>query len=81
MYRSPDVIWVIKSRRLRWAGHVARMGDSRDAFRDLVGRPEGKKPSGRHRRRWEDNIKVDRQGVGCGCMDWIDLCDTRPPPH
>jgi len=57
------------------------MGESRDAYRDLVGRPDEKKPSGRSRRRWEDNIKVDLQGVGCGYMDWIDLRDFRPPPR
>ncbi|KAJ4431642.1 hypothetical protein ANN_20241 [Periplaneta americana] len=59
LYSSPDIIRKIKSRRLRWAGHVARMGESRNAYRVLVGRPEGKRPLGRPRRRWEDNIKMD----------------------
>ncbi|KAJ4447437.1 hypothetical protein ANN_09444 [Periplaneta americana] len=59
LYSSPDIIRNIKSRHLRWAGHVARMGESRNAYRVLVGRPEGKRPLGRPRRRWEDNIKMD----------------------
>jgi len=57
---------VIKSRRMRWAGHVARMGKGRGVYRVLVGKPEGKRPLGRPRRRWEDNIKMDHQEVGCG---------------
>ncbi|KAJ4428062.1 hypothetical protein ANN_24076 [Periplaneta americana] len=64
LYCSPDIIRNIKSRRLRWAGHVARMGESRIAYRVLVGRPEGKRPLGRPRRRWEDNIKMDLREVG-----------------
>jgi hypothetical protein len=64
---------VIKSRRLTWAGHVARMGEGRVVFRVLVGKPEGKRPLGRPRRRWEDNIRMDLQVVGCGCDDWIGL--------
>ncbi|KAJ4442239.1 hypothetical protein ANN_12105 [Periplaneta americana] len=64
LYSSPDIIRNIKSRRLRWAGHVARMGESRNAYRVLVGRPEGKRPLGRPRRRWEDNIKMDLREVG-----------------
>jgi hypothetical protein len=59
LYSSPIIIRVIKSRRLRWAGHVARMGARRDAYRALVGKPEGRRPLGRPRRRWEDNIKMD----------------------
>jgi hypothetical protein len=62
LYSSPNIIWVIKSRRMRWAGHVAREG--RGAYRILVGRPEGRRPLGRPRRRWEDNIKMDLQEVG-----------------
>ncbi|KAJ4431790.1 hypothetical protein ANN_20395 [Periplaneta americana] len=62
LYSSPDVIRNIKSRRLRWTGHVARMGESRNAYRVLVGRPEGKRPLGKPRRRWEDNIKMDLRG-------------------
>ena len=64
---------VIKSRRMRWAGHVARMGEERVAYRVLVGKPEGKIPLGRPRRRWVDNIMMDFQEVGCGCVDWIGL--------
>ena len=57
---------------MRWAGHVARMGERRGVYRCLVGTPEGKRPLGRPRRRWEDNIKMDLQEMGCGGMDWID---------
>ena len=63
---------MIKSRRIRWAGHVARMGERRGVYRDLVGKPEGRRPLGIPRRRWEDNIKMDLQEVGCGVMDWIE---------
>jgi hypothetical protein len=73
LYSSPNTIRVIKSRRMRWAGHVARMGEGRGAHRVLVGRPEGRRPLGRPRRRWEDNIKMDLQEVGWGGMDWIDM--------
>jgi hypothetical protein len=59
LYSSPDIIRMIKSRRMRWAGHVARMGETRNAYRILVGNPEGKGPIGRPRRRWVDNIKMD----------------------
>jgi len=68
---------VIKSRRMRWSGHAARMGERRGVYRVLMGRPEGKRPLGRPRRRWEDNIKVDLQEVGCGSMDWIELARDR----
>jgi hypothetical protein len=61
LYSSPNIIWAIKLRRMRWAGHVARMGEKRGAYRILVGRPEGRRPFGRPRRRWEDNIKMDVQ--------------------
>ena len=64
---------MIKSRRMRWVGHVARMGERRGVFRVLVGKPEGMRPLGRPRRRWEDNIKMDLQKVGCEGMDWIYL--------
>ena len=67
---------VIKSRRMRWAGHVARMGE-RGVYRVLVGKPEGKRPLGRPRRRWVDNIRMDLQEVGCGYMDWIGLAQDR----
>jgi hypothetical protein len=66
LYSSPNIIRVIKSRRMRWAGHVVRMGEGRGAYRILVGRPEGRGPLGRPRRRWEDNIKMDLQEVGWG---------------
>jgi hypothetical protein len=77
LYSSPNVIRVIKSRRLRWAGHVARMVEERGAYRILVGRPEGRRPLGRPRRRWEDNIKMDIREVGWGDMNWIDLAQDR----
>jgi hypothetical protein len=63
---SLNIIRVIKSRRMRWAGHVARMGEKRDAYRILVGRPEGRRPLGRPRRRWEDEIKMNLEEVGWG---------------
>ena len=62
---------MIKSGRMIWAGHVARMGERRGVYRVLVGKPEGKRPLGRPRRRWEENIKLDLQEVGRGRMDWI----------
>jgi hypothetical protein len=68
---------IIKSRRMRWAGHVARMREKRNAYRILVGKPEGKRPLGRHRRRWEDNSRTDLREVGWGGMDWIDLAQDR----
>ena len=68
---------VIKSRRMRWAGHVARMGEERGVYRVLVGKLEGKRPLGRPRRRWVDNIRMDLQEVGCRCMDWIGLAQDR----
>jgi len=77
MYPSPSIVRVIKSRRMKWAGHVARMGKSRGLFRVSVGKPEGKKTLGRPRRRWEDNIKIDLQEVGCESMDWIVLAQDR----
>ena len=65
-YSSPNIVWVIKSRRIRWAEHVARMGERRGLYRVLVGKPEGKRPFGRPKRKWGDNIKMDLQEVGCG---------------
>jgi len=65
------------SYRMRWAGHVARMGEERGAYRVLVGKPEGKRPMGRPRRRWVDNIRMDLQEVGCGYMDWTGLAQDR----
>jgi hypothetical protein len=73
LYSSPNTLRVIKSRRMRWAVHVARMGEGRGVYWVLVGKPEGKRPLGRQRRRWEDNIKMDLQEVGCGGMDWTEL--------
>ena len=77
LYCSPNIVRVIKSRRMRWAGHVARMGEERGVYRVLVGKPEGKGPLGRPRRRWVDNIRMDLQEVGCGYMDWIGLAQDR----
>ncbi|KAJ4439148.1 hypothetical protein ANN_15105 [Periplaneta americana] len=77
LYSSPDIIRNIKSRRLRWAEHVARMGESRNAYRVLVGRPEGKRPLGKPRRRWEHNIKMDLKEVGYDGRDWINLAQDR----
>jgi hypothetical protein len=69
----PNIVRVVKSRWMRWAGHVARMGEDRGVHRVLVGKPEGKGPLGRQRRRWEDNIKMDLQEVG----DWLELAQDR----
>ena len=71
------VVRVIKSRIMRWAGHVARMGEERGVYRLLVGKPEGTRPLGRPRRRWVDNIRMDLQEVGYGYMDWIGLAQDR----
>jgi len=68
---------VIKSRRMRWAGYVARMGEERGVYMVLVGKPEGRSPLERPRRRWVDNIRMDLQEVGCGYMDWIGLVQDR----
>jgi hypothetical protein len=76
LYSSPNIIRVIKSIRMRWAEHIARMGEKRGAYRILVGRPEGRRPLGRPRRRSEDNIKMDLREVGWG-MDWIKLAQDR----
>ena len=73
LHFSPNIVRMIKSRRMRWAGNVARMGERRGVYRVLVGKPDGKRPLGRPRRRWEFNIKMAPQEVGCGGMDWIDL--------
>jgi hypothetical protein len=77
LYSSPNILRVIKPRRMRWAGHVARMGERRVAYRVLVGTPEGRRPQGRPRHRWEENIKTDLREVGCGCVDWIGLAQDR----
>jgi len=77
LYFSPNIVRVIKSRKMRWAGHVARMGEGRGVYRVLVRKHGGKRPLGKPRRRWEDNIKLDLQEVGCGGMDWIELAHDR----
>ena len=77
LYSLPNIVRVVKSRRMRWEGHVARMGEGRGVHRVLVGRPEGKRPLGRPRRRWEDNIKMDLQEVGRGCKAWMELAQDR----
>ena len=77
MYTSPNIVWVIKSRRMRWVGHVARMGEERGVYRVLVVKPDGRSPLGRPRRRWVDNIRMDLHEVGCGCIDWIGLAQDR----
>ena len=77
LHYSPNIVRVIKSRRMRWAGHVARMEEERGAYRVLVGKPEGKRPLGRPRRRWVDYIRMDLQEVGCGHVDWIGLAQDR----
>jgi hypothetical protein len=74
---DPIIVLVIKSRIMKWAGHVACMGGRRCVYRVLVGKPEGKRPLGRPRRRWEDNIKMNLQAVGCGVMAWIELAQDR----
>ena len=77
LYSSPNIVHVIKLRIMRWAEHVAHMGERRGVCRLLVGKPEGKRPLGRPRRRWEDNIKMDLQEVECGGMGWIELAQDR----
>jgi hypothetical protein len=71
LYSSPNAVRVIKSRRMRWAGHVERMREGRGVYRVLVGRPKGKKPLGRPTRRWEDNIKMDLREIGIDEENWI----------
>jgi hypothetical protein len=73
LYSSPNIIRMMKWKRMRWAGHVARMGEKRNAHRLLVGTPEGKRPLGRRRRRWVDNIRMDLGEIGWGSVDWICL--------
>ena len=77
LYTSPNIVRMIKSRRMRWAEHVARVGKERGLYRVLVGKPEGGIPQGRPRRRWVDNIRMDLQEVECGYMDWIGLAQDR----
>ena len=77
LYCSHNIVRVIKSRRMRRAGHVARMGERRGVYRVVVEKPKGKRPLGRTVLRWEDNIKMDLQEVGCGGMDGIELAQDR----
>jgi len=77
LYSSPNIVRVIKSRRIRWVGHVVHMGEERGLYRNLVGNPEGRRPLRIPRRRWVDNIRMDLQEVGCGYMDWIWLNQDR----
>jgi hypothetical protein len=77
LYSSPSIVRVIKARRMRWAGHVARMEDVRGAYNILVGRPEGRRPLGRPRHRWEDNINMNLREIGFGNVDWSHLDHDR----
>jgi hypothetical protein len=77
LYSSPNIVRVIKSRGMRWAGHVARMVEGRVVYRVLVGRPEGKRPLGRPRSRWEDNIKMDLREIRIDGANWIRLAQDR----
>ena len=77
LYSSPNIVRVIITTSIRWAGHVARIGERRGVNRVLVGKPERKRPLRSPRHRWEDNIKTDLQEVGCGGMDWIELIHDR----
>ena len=77
VYSSSNIVWAIEWRRMRWVGHATHTEERRGIYRVLVGKPEGKRPLGRPRHRWEDNIKMDLQEVGCGGMDWIELAQVR----
>jgi len=77
LYSLPNIVRVVNSRQMRWARHVARMGEDRGVHRVLVGKSEGKRPLGRPRRRWEDNNKMDLQEVGRGRRDWMELAQDR----
>jgi len=77
LYSSTNIERMIKSRRIRWAGHVARMGEERGVYRVLLGKPESKRPVGRPTRRWVGNIRMELQEVGCGYIDWIGLAQDR----
>ena len=77
LYTSPNIVRVIKSRRMRWAGHVAHIRERRGIYRVSVGKLEGNRPLGRPRHKWEDDIKMDLQEVGCGGMDWIELAQDK----
>jgi hypothetical protein len=73
LYSSPNIIRLLKSKRMRWTGHVARMGEERKVYKVLVGKPEGKRPLGRPRRRWENGIRMDLREIGWGSVEWIQL--------
>jgi hypothetical protein len=73
LYNSPSIIRIIKSRRMRWTGHVARIGEKNNVYRLLVGMPEGKRPLGRPRHRWIDNIKMDLLEIGLNVVNWTGL--------
>jgi hypothetical protein len=77
LYSPPNIVRVIKSRRMRWAGHMARIGEGRGVYRVLVGRSEGKRPLGRPRCRWEDNIRMDLREIGIDGANWIQLAQDR----
>jgi len=77
LYRSLNIVRVIKSRRLRWAGHVARMEEDRSAFKMFTGKPTGKRPLGRPRRRWEDSIRMDLEEICINTGNWVDLAQDR----
>ena len=77
LHRSPNIVRMIDSRRLRWAGHVARMKESRSAFKILTGKPTGKRPLGRPKRRWEDNIRMDLEEIGIITGNWVDSTQDR----
>jgi hypothetical protein len=77
-YSSPSTIRMIKSRRMKWAGHVVRIGEKRNAYKILVGKPEGRRPLGKPRRRWVDNIKMDLKEIEWDDIDWTDLAQEGP---
>jgi hypothetical protein len=77
LYSSPSIVRAIEARRMRWAGHVARMGEVRGAYNILVGGPEGRRPLGRPKHGWEDNIKMDLGEIGFGDLKWINLAQDR----
>jgi hypothetical protein len=77
LYSSPNIVQVLKSIRMRWAGHVARMAEGRGVYMVLVGKPEGRRPLGRPRRRWEVNIRMDLWEVGRGCVDYMERAQDR----
>jgi hypothetical protein len=81
LYSSPNIVQAIKSRRRGWVRHVARMGERRGVYRVLVGKPEGRRPLGRPRHRWEDNIRMDLREVRCECADWMELAQDRDRWH